>query len=46
MGSMEPPFCRQIEDQPAHGMHCVFSRNISDLILKGTPIKLYVSGQL
>jgi len=28
-----PPFCRQREDQPAHG-HCVFSRNMSHLILK------------
>ena len=33
MGSMEPPFCRQLEDQPAHGT--VFqSREICDLILK------------
>ena len=26
MGSMEPPFCRQLEDQPAHGT--VYSREI------------------
>ena len=30
---MEHPFCRQLKDQPGL-WHCVFSRNISDLILK------------
>jgi len=37
-----PPFCRQLEDQPAHGMHCVFSRNVSDLILKRSVSVSYI----
>ena len=32
-GFTEPPFCRQLEHQPGL-WHCVFSRNISNLILK------------
>jgi len=36
-----PPFCRQLEDQPAHGT--VFSRNISGLILKRSVSMSYSS---
>jgi len=33
MGSMEPPFCRQLEDPPAHGT-VFLEKLICDLILK------------